>query len=61
MVISSTPTRDKLRAVVRIVNQTINVLKAAQHPEKTFIGRASTCIDWFHLTPTGVAKTTIHQ
>jgi len=34
------PTRDKLRAAVRIVNQTINVLKAAQHPEKTFIGRA---------------------
>ncbi|MDM8517953.1 reverse transcriptase domain-containing protein [Desulfobacterales bacterium HSG16] len=34
------PTRWKLRHVVRVVNETLNILKVEQHPDKTFIGRA---------------------
>ena len=33
------PTRWKLRAAVRTVNQTLAALKVEQHPDKTFIGR----------------------
>ncbi len=33
------PTRWTLRSAVRIVNETLNLLKVEQHPDKTFIGR----------------------
>ncbi len=33
------PTRWKLRSAIRIVNQTLNVLKVNKHPDKTFIGK----------------------
>ncbi len=33
------PTRWKLRSAVKIVNETLNVLKVEQHPDKTYIGR----------------------
>jgi len=35
------PTRWKLRAATRLVNETLAELKLQQHPEKTFIGRVS--------------------
>ncbi len=33
------PTRWKLRSAIRIVNETLNLLKVEKHPEKTFIGK----------------------
>ena len=33
------PTRWKLRAAIRIVNETLNVLQVDKHPDKTFIGK----------------------
>jgi len=33
------PSRWKLRAAVRIVNKTLNILRIEKHPDKTFIGR----------------------
>ena len=35
------PTRWKLRAAIRLVNETLAELKLQQHPDKTFIGRVS--------------------
>jgi hypothetical protein len=35
------PSRWKLRAAIRLVNETLAELKVEQHPDKTFIGRVS--------------------
>jgi len=40
------PTRWKLRKAVRIVNETINMLKIKLHPDKTFIGRPARGFDF---------------
>ena len=40
------PTRWKLRAAIRTVNQTLAALKVEQHPDKTFIGRISRGFDF---------------
>ncbi len=40
------PTRWKLRAAIRSVNQTLAALKVEQHPDKTFIGRISRGFDF---------------
>ncbi|QDU10182.1 reverse transcriptase/maturase family protein [Gimesia aquarii] len=40
------PTRWKLRAVIRTVNQILAKLKVDQHPDKTFIGRISRGFDF---------------
>jgi len=40
------PTRWKLRAAVRLVNQTLAELHVQQHPDKTFIGRISRGFDF---------------
>ncbi|MCP4255836.1 MAG: hypothetical protein GY775_21035 [Candidatus Scalindua sp.] len=40
------PTRWKLRSAVRIVNETLNMLKVEQHPDKTFIGRVERWFDF---------------
>lgn len=57
------PTRWKLRAAIRVVNQTLNELKVEQHPYKTFIGRISRGFDFlgYRFSPAGLqlAPTTI--
>ena len=40
------PSRWKLRAAIRTVNQTLAALKVEQHPDKTFIGRVSRGFDF---------------
>ena len=40
------PTRWKLRAAIRLVNETLAELKLRQHPDKTFIGRVSRGFDF---------------
>ncbi len=40
------PTRWKIRSAVRIVNETLDVLKEEQHPDKTFIGRVERGFDF---------------
>ena len=58
------PTRWKLRAAVKVVNQVLASLKLNKHPDKTFIGRIEKGFDWlgYHLSPAGLrlATTTIH-
>ncbi len=39
-------TRWKLRAAIRLVNETLAELKVEQHPDKTFIGRVSRGFDF---------------
>jgi len=50
------PTRWKLRAAFRVVNQTLAELKLQQHPDKTFIGRVSRGFDFlgYQFTPAGL-------
>ena len=50
------PTRWKLRAAIRLVNETLAELKLQQHPDKTFIGRVSRGFDFlgYLLTPAGL-------
>ena len=50
------PTRWKLRAAIRLVNQTLAELKLRQHPDKTFIGRISRGFDFlgYAFTPAGL-------
>ena len=59
------PTRWKLRRAIRLVNETPVALKLAQHPDKTFIGRASRGFDFlgYQFTPSGlgVAAKTIER
>ncbi|MCP4412636.1 MAG: hypothetical protein GY808_08745, partial [Gammaproteobacteria bacterium] len=45
-VIVIAPTRWKLRSAVRIVNETLNLLKVEQHPDKTFIGKVERGFDF---------------
>ncbi len=40
------PSRWKLRATVRSVNQVLNKLKVEMHPDKTFIGKAEKGSQW---------------
>ncbi len=48
-------TRWKLRMVIRIVNETLNLLKVEQHPDKTFIGRVERGFDFLgYLVKPGV-------
>ena len=59
------PTRWKLRAAVKVVNQVFAALKLHKHPDKTFIGRIEKGFDWlgYHLSSAGVrlAAKTIHN
>jgi RNA-directed DNA polymerase len=50
------PTRWKLRAANRVVNETLAELKVEQHPDKTFIGRISRGFDFlgYVFSPTGL-------
>jgi RNA-directed DNA polymerase len=50
------PTRWKLRAAIRLVNQTLAELRVEQHPDKTFIGRISRGFDFlgYLFTPAGL-------
>jgi hypothetical protein len=50
------PTRWKLRAAIRLVNETLAELKVQQHPDKTFIGRVSRGFDFlsYLFTPAGL-------
>jgi len=50
------PSRWKLRAAIRLVNETLAELKLQQHPDKTFIGRVSQGFDFlgYLFTPTGL-------
>jgi len=50
------PTRWKLRAAIRLVNETLAELKLRQHPDKTFIGRVSRGFDFLRylFTPAGL-------
>ncbi len=40
------PNRWKLRSAIRIVNDTLNLLKVEKHPDKTFIGRVERGFDF---------------
>jgi RNA-directed DNA polymerase len=54
--VSPNPTRWKLRAAIRVVNETLAELKVEQHPDKTFIGRISRGFDFlgYVFSPTGL-------
>ncbi|MHC4139177.1 MAG: reverse transcriptase/maturase family protein [Planctomycetota bacterium] len=54
------PTRWKLREAIRIVNETLNVLKADKHPDKTFIGKVEHGFDFlgYFLKP-GILKVAV--
>ena len=49
-------TRWKLRAAIRLVDETLAELKVEQHPDKTFIGRFSRGFDFlgYAFTPAGL-------
>jgi hypothetical protein len=59
------PTRWKLRAAIKKVNQTLEELKLQRHPEKTFIGRISRGFDFlgYAFTPSrlGIAPKTFER
>jgi RNA-directed DNA polymerase len=59
------PTRWRLRAAIRLVNETLAELKLQQHPDKTFIGRISRGFDFlgYEFTPAGldVAPQTVER
>jgi len=50
------PTRWKLRAAIRAVNETLESLKVEQHPDKTFVGRISRGFDFlgYRFTSAGL-------
>ncbi len=60
-----TPTRWKLRAAIRAVNQMMAKLKVQQHPDKTSIGRIQRGFDFlgYHFSPTGLtlARQTVER
>lgn len=47
------PTKWKLRKAINLTNQLLVKLKLKQHPDKTYIGKASKGVDFlgFHITP----------
>jgi hypothetical protein len=47
------PTTWNLRKAITITNHLLEKLKLKQHPDKTFIGKASKGVDFlgFHITP----------
>src|SRR5437588_1237504 len=57
------PTRWQLRSAVKVVNQTLGMLRLEKHPDKTFIGRIERGFDFlgYHFSPAGlaVAKKTV--
>ena len=58
------PTHWKLRAAIRLVNQTLAALNVEQHPDKTFVGRISRGFDFLGYTfstvgLTGMARKTV--
>jgi RNA-directed DNA polymerase len=59
------PTRWKLRAAVKVVNQVLASLGLAKHSEKIFIGRIAKGFDWlgYHISRAGlrVATTTLQH
>ncbi len=59
------PSRWKLRAAIRLINQTLAELHVVQHPDKTFIGRISRGFDFlgYAFTPAGleVAPQTVER
>jgi len=50
------PTRWKLRATIRTVNETLAALKVEQHPDTTFVGRISRGFDFlgYRFAPAGL-------
>jgi hypothetical protein len=54
------PTRWKLRAAVKVVNQVLASLGLAKHPDKTFIGRIEKGFDWlgYHISRAGLRVAT---
>ncbi len=50
------PTRWKLRAAVKALNQGLGALRLAKHPGKTFIGRIEKGFDFlgYHFSPQGL-------
>ena len=59
------PTRWKLRAAVKALNQALGALRLAKHPGKTFIGRIEKGFDFlgYHFSPRGLtlARQTIEN
>ena len=59
------PTRWKLRAAVKALNQALGALQLAKHPDKTFIGRIEKGFDFlgYRFTPRSltVARKTIEN
>ena len=59
------PTRWKLRAAVKVVNQVLAAVKLNKHLDKTCIRRIEKGVDWlgYHLSPAGlrVATKTLHN
>jgi hypothetical protein len=59
------PTRQRLRKAVKVVNQVLSSLRLEKHPDKTFIGRIERGFDFlgYHFSPDGlsVAKETMKQ
>jgi RNA-directed DNA polymerase len=58
------PTHWKLRATIRLVNQTLVALKVQQLPDKTFVGRVGRGFDFLGYTfstvgLTGMARKTV--
>ena len=59
------PTRWKLRAAIRAVNQVMAQLRVRQHPDKTLIGRIARGFDflgyWFSADGLAVARQTVER
>ena len=63
--LSATPTRWKLRAAIRAVNQVMARLRVAQHPDKTIIGRVARGFDFlgyrFSAAGLAIARQTVER
>lgn len=54
------PTRWKLRDAVRIVNETLNMLRVEKHPDKTFIGRVERGFNFLgYFLNTGILRVSV--
>ena len=64
-IVALAPTRWKLRAAVKALNQALGALRLAKHPGKTFIGRIEKGFDFlgYHFSPRGLtlARQTIEN